>query len=178
MVEIERWCPITGSVGYEISDFGRLKRGARFIAGSVGKRHPYRRTILRLNGVRKEVYFHVLVALAFIGARPDGKEVNHMDLNKVNNRWDNLEYLTSSENLKHAWANGAMPRGERHGRHTKPECSARGERVNTAKLTPEKVLEIREMRRAGAFYYEIGNTFGISTSQAFNVASGAQWKHL
>lgn len=45
---------------------------------------------------------HSIVAQTFIGERPEGYHVNHKDGNKLNNNINNLEYLTSSDNLKHA----------------------------------------------------------------------------
>lgn len=49
---------------------------------------------------------HVLVAAAFLGPCPDGQEINHKDGNKQNNCVENLEYVTRSENLAHAWRMG------------------------------------------------------------------------
>lgn len=52
--------------------------------------------------------------LAFIG--PSDLTVNHIDLNKTNNRIFNLEYISKSENSLHFHKNGTrnMPRGENH----------------------------------------------------------------
>jgi hypothetical protein len=47
---------------------------------------------------------HRLIAEAFIGKIPKGKEVNHKDMDKHNNHPSNLEYLTRSENQLH-WRN-------------------------------------------------------------------------
>jgi hypothetical protein len=41
------------------------------------------------------------VAEAFIGKIPKGKEINHMDGNKHNNKVDNLEIMTRQENITH-----------------------------------------------------------------------------
>src|SRR6266567_9562353 len=57
---------------------------------------------------RKCVYplISKLVAKHFIGPCPTGKEVNHKDLNPLNNCVKNLEYVTHSVNIKHAHKNG------------------------------------------------------------------------
>lgn len=44
-------------------------------------------------------YEHQIVAWAFLGPCPVGKEVNHIDHNRKNNHIENLEYVTHSENL-------------------------------------------------------------------------------
>ena len=62
------------------------------------------------NGEWKKPYVHVLVAEAFI-PKPKDKvqvEVNHIDGNKSNNTIENLEWLTHSENLKHAVKTGLL----------------------------------------------------------------------
>lgn len=44
-----------------------------------------------------------MVAEAFVDGWFEGAEVNHKDLNKLNNKWDNLEWVTHSENQKHQY---------------------------------------------------------------------------
>jgi hypothetical protein len=56
---------------------------------------------LHKNG-QKQVYVHSLVADAFIGKRPSGFTINHIDGNKLNNSVNNLEYCTYKENNYHA----------------------------------------------------------------------------
>ena len=61
---------------------------------------------------RKTHRVHRLVALTYI-PNPDNKEqVNHIDGNKTNNMLCNLEWATSSENMKHACDTGLRPISE------------------------------------------------------------------
>ena len=50
-------------------------------------------------GVRKGFFVHRLVAMCFLG--PSKKQVNHKDLNKKNNDYTNLEYVTNRQNCIH-----------------------------------------------------------------------------
>ncbi len=59
-------------------------------------------------GERKRCSIHRLVAEAWIGPCPEGKEVNHKNLNKADCRPSNLEYATKLGNTKHAIENGRI----------------------------------------------------------------------
>lgn len=61
--------------------------------------------ILRINGKQKSFRAHRLVAIAFIPNPNNNPVVNHKDGNKLNNNVDNLEWVTYSENSKHAIEN-------------------------------------------------------------------------
>lgn len=52
---------------------------------------------------------HLLVAAAFMGPTPNGLEVNHIDGVKANCATSNLEFVTHSANMKHAYALGLNP---------------------------------------------------------------------
>lgn len=60
----------------------------------------YRISCVRINGKRKYFYQHELVALAFIGERPDGFDIDHIDGIVDHNHHENLRYVTHSENLR------------------------------------------------------------------------------
>lgn len=65
----------------------------------------YFTVVLHLNGVGYFRRVNRLVAQAFI-ENPDNKpEVNHIDGNKQNNTVENLEWVTTQENITHAWKN-------------------------------------------------------------------------
>lgn len=113
---MEHWKPIPGYEGmYEVSDLGRVKSLARTVVMYEGVTRQTKDRILRTSlqgcgyvfatlckeGKARPNLVHRLVAQAFV-PNPDNKpQVNHKDGNRTNNRADNLEWVTSSENNLH-----------------------------------------------------------------------------
>ena len=110
----------------------------------------YLRVGLSKNGIRKHFLVHRLVAIAFI-PNPDNKPlVNHKDGIKANNRVDNLEWVTSSESLKHAYRIGL-----------KNPTSLKGETNPNHKLTENQVLSIHGLYLSGMKQKEIAKLYKI-----------------
>lgn len=64
-----------------------------------------------VNRRNRTFYVHRLVAEVFLGAGPQPDlEVNHIDGNKANNHWSNLEWVTHETNMAHAIRTGLKPR--------------------------------------------------------------------
>lgn len=101
----EEWRPIPDAPGYDVSTLGRVRSRVRF-RGSTEPRilraAPNIKTgyaQVELKGARRgKVTVHSLVLLAFIGPRPDGMQVRHIDGDQSNNSLSNLAYGTVSEN--------------------------------------------------------------------------------
>lgn len=117
---------------YYVSNFGNVKSDGGTITlrnGSKVKRKiqllkqvisnwGYQRVTLQINGYRKHERVHRLVAKAFV-SNPDNKEqVNHIDGNKLNNHYTNLEWVTNSENQDHAFKTG-LKQFDENGNFTK-----------------------------------------------------------
>ena len=102
----ERWRPIVGADGaYEVSDQGRVRNQKTLrVLSPVRDKLGYLRVTLSVNKKCKHKSIHRLVALAFVD-NPNGYvEVNHIDEDKTNNRYTNLEWCTRLHNLTHGTA--------------------------------------------------------------------------
>ena len=91
---------------YEVSNYGNVRRillggGYKAITGSVNNR-GYRYFQIQRDGQRNNHLFHQLVAEAFIGERPEGLVVDHIDRDKLNNSAANLRYISFTENIRNS----------------------------------------------------------------------------
>ena len=170
----EEWRQVVGWEGeYAVSNLGRVRsdrtcRGTR--AGRILKpkrcKAGYLHVRLCKNYTHLQQGIHRLVAAAFIGPA-QGLQVNHRNGIKDDNRADNLEWVTQSENLRHsARVLGKMPpRGEAHYR---------------ASLTDADVERIRLARSSKKFgaVTTIARELGVSRQAAWRAAVNDTWKHM
>jgi hypothetical protein len=116
----EQFRDIKGYEGmYQVSNYGRVKSLYRTYENSRGQIREIPQRILKQKknrcgymvcslsnmGELKEFLVHRLVASAFV-SKIDGKhDINHIDGDKANNHYSNLEWVTKSENTLHAVRN-------------------------------------------------------------------------
>lgn len=166
----ERWRWVDGYEGlYMVSDYGRImsapkptRTGWSIMRGSVGS-GGYMFVNLRKNGVQKRKSIHRLVASTFVPNPNDKPEVNHIDGCKTNNCVSNLEWVTRSENQKHAHAN--IPRKPYKGTP----------RPTLRKLNERQVVEIRTKAETQASY---AMRFGVSKHAIQAIQSGETYKEV
>lgn len=163
MTNAEEWRPFLDGA-YEVSNVGNVRRakpGRRTWAG-----RPVARTIMTIgyecvgptvNGKNVTMYVHDLVAAAFIGPKPHGFTVNHIDGVKTNNVIGNLEYVTHAENMAHAGRIGLMAKGERH---------------PATKLSDVDVSAIRFLRASGSSGAFLARVFDVSQASISMICSG------
>lgn len=169
------WRDIPGYEGlYQVSNTGliyslRLNK----VLSLKPQKSGYVPVQLRKDGRGKHTRIHCLVMLAFVG--PSELHVNHKNGIKTDNRLENLEYVTRSENLRHA----VRVLGRKLGFKTKTlRDRIRGEQHGQAKLTEEKVREIRRLAESGISSPKIAAMFGTTRSNVRFIVKRKAWKHV
>ena len=142
---------------YVVSNQGDVLSWAR---GKLLKQHinnrGYYAVGLYKNNKRKTYQVHALVLESFI-KRPKGKEPNHKNSIRADNRLENLEWLTRSENISHGYRNG---------------------RNSGKKLDSVTVRAMRAQHKQGWSQAEIAKKYGISSSTMSNIINRKLWKYV
>ncbi len=167
----EIWKPIEGTDGkYEVSNTGKVRclnykqTGKTKELTASEKVGGYLQLRVKKNGNLKTVVVHRLVADAFI-PNPDRKpEVNHIDGNKKNNSADNLEWVTRSENIKHAVNIGLREK-------VASEASKRGK-------VWIKELHKKQRKAVIATKIDTGEQFAFDSQQEAAECLGLQKSHI
>lgn len=180
------WVQIPGYEGrYEISTCGRVRTMARIAPRTVsGFSSPVRvkRKELRPSSEpggypaieltneagRRRLYMHRLLAQAFIPNPLNLPVVNHIDGDKTNNALQNLEWCTHAQNAAHASKAGLLPKG----------LIGPGEKCPAAKLTDEKVREIRRRVAAGETQRAVAKEFGVTYGNVSLIVNRGTWSHV
>ena len=108
----EEWKDIPGYEGlYTVSNMGRVRgytqkdRRVLFASPKITNK-GYLRVRLSKNSVERKLSLHRLVAEAFVPNPNKLETVNHINLDKTDNRAENLEWLSVADNIRHARNNG------------------------------------------------------------------------
>jgi len=151
---------------YSISKNGEvLSNNGKKLKTEITK-FGYCRCALYSNGNTKRFAIHRLVAMAFIPNPENKPQVNHKDGNKKNNCVENLEWVTASENIFHAFKNGLR----------KPTDGI----INgMAKLSNDDVLSIRKTYSEGNISQQkIGELYGVQQSCIQRIVSKKRWASI
>jgi hypothetical protein len=100
-------------LGHSQGNF-RMKQPGKILSQCVAN-NGYYEVAQMVGGKRRKYRVHRLVASEFVPGYFDGASIDHLDGDKLNNRADNLEWVTLSENTRRQWETGLVDlRGERH----------------------------------------------------------------
>ena len=178
-MSVMEWRAVPGWEGfYEVSNRGEVKALSRTVHFRDGRTRAYqehikKRTsddlgyqVTRLcdksNGRACTRFVHRLVAQAF-NPNPDNKgTVNHKDCNPRNNKVDNLEWASQTENMHHAWDNNRIPRGSKR---------------TQAKLTEEIVKDARRRAANGESCRRLAKIYGVHNQTMWLAVNRRTWFH-
>lgn len=128
-------------------------------------KHGYFVVTLQNNKIKKQKFIHRLIAENFIENKDDKPMVNHVNGIKIDNRIENLEWVTASENTQHAYDTGLNQ-------------ILRGEKSSQAKITKLIVKEIFHLKDKGFNQCKIANKFNLSQSHVSNILRKKYWSHV
>lgn len=110
-------------------------------------------------------YCHRLVAQAFLD-NPHGKRtVNHKNGVRTDNRLENLEWMSYSENIRHAIDTGLnVPR--------------KGSQFTNTRFSEPDVFLLKKMMKAGISIQKLSPIYGVKDYVLANIRAGRRWKHI
>ena len=108
---------------------------------------------------------HRLVGFNFLKSINGKNQINHKNGIKTDNNVENLEWVTSKENITHSWKNGLAK-------------SLKGEKHPLNKLTDIEVLEIRKENNKGVKQRDLARRFNVGFQNIHLICRGKTWKHL
>lgn len=165
---MEIWKDVKGfEMSYEISNLGNLKSKDRLVKHYKGGLREYKsklkntrlndkgylRCNLKKDGKRYDFTVHRLVAEAFINNEDKKPAINHINGDKTDNRVENLEWVTNSENTIHAVKN----------------------RLIKTKLTDKQAIEIQKSKLS---MRKISEIYDINHSIVWRIKNKIAYKHL
>lgn len=164
---MEVWRPVPGYEDkYEVSDRGRVRSLDRICVGKDGREELHHGKILKPQKMKNnylEVFLrdgkkrlhrtiHSLVAEAFLGPRPEGCDILHLDGDRENNVPANLSYNTRAENLHSTYRYGG--------------------RQATGKLFLTDVDDVRARLEHGESSYSIARDYGVHPTAIYHIRDG------
>jgi len=154
---------------YEISNYGRLKSYTYNKTTGIilrnKRKEGYLATDMQIDGVRKSIFIHKLVADYFVHKEDESKAVViHIDNNKENNQYTNLKWVDFKEKFAHS---------EKFNKNLKKKF--RNNQTSNAKLTATYVEWIREMLKKDIPQKTIASMFKVSEMQITRIKRNENW---
>lgn len=157
---------IKGWEGYFVTECGKIysDKSNIFLKPRKTKKGYEQVTLSSGQNNRKQESVHRAVAEAYLGNPPEGCVVNHIDGNKGNNHYKNLEWCTQSENVKHSYRLGLQDK--------------RGARHHLSRLNEWDVRFIRHWFSVGVSCKEISEIFEVSRQCISSIVFNRNWTHV
>jgi DNA-binding transcriptional regulator YiaG len=159
---------IKGFENYAVDEEGniislpkRTRKGIRILKSQICKT-GYIMVDLCKEGKVFKFLVHRLIAQTLLPNLQNKPQVNHKNGIKTDNRIENLEWSTRSENQKHSIATGLR--------------SAKGEKNSQCVLKESDVIEIRLNNNLS--YTKLAKLYNISLSTIYDIKKGRSWKHI
>ena len=156
----------------EIKDYYTVTDKGEFFSDNSGKMKTRNRAgteyqiinFMKEDGKKKTYRAHRLVLMAFNPVENmDVLEVNHINGNKKDNRLQNLEWCTGSENQQHAFK-------------TDLQQAQKGQKSNFSKLSEQDIDLIFQLRKQGLLQREIAEKVGCSRSNVSYILNHKTWQ--
>lgn len=166
-IEVWKWIPKFEGL-YKVSNLGNVKSVDRIVVYRVGSPRRFKGVPIKThrsksghltcklskNAKTRTYLVHYLVMLAFVGERPAGKDIRHLNGIPNYNKLYNLKYGTRLENVEDSVQHGTK---------------AKGEKVGSAKLTNKQAAQIRRRYKAGERVVDIVKDYNVSLRNIYCV---------
>ena len=163
------WKPLVfegNATNYEVNNIGdvRNKLSGKILSPYID-RDGYKHVSIIVNGNQYHRGVHRFVAQAFI-PNPDNKpQVNHINGNKQCNWVGNLEWVTCSENAKHAFSTGL-------------KHAILGSNNVLSHYTDDDINDVCRMLASGVSNKKISQITGVDRKYITDIKKGRRWKHI
>lgn len=172
--DIADFVEVPGFSAHKIHRDGRFLGRKNWLMSTYIDNYGYKRIKLKSDsGEWKQHGVHMWLMLVFGPPRPSDRHVpNHINGIPCDNRMENLEWVTPSENALHAY---------RTGLHVPPWSGVSGEKHPAfGHKVPRKlhldINKIAEMLKCGKSPYFIGKELGIHRANINNLVDGKHWQ--
>ncbi len=151
---------------YYVTDLGLVwsTNTGDWVKQKLGDRGYYS-VYLSKKGRLKTIKVHKLVAEAFISKRPEGMTINHKNGTKTDNSLTNLEFVSQTQNIRHAYSLGLV--------HT-----LSGEKCGASTLTEKQVKRIVSPEFVGLSNEKTAKLFGVTATTIQRIRNGVCWSSV